>query len=156
MKKKEKCYQILTSDVVINGLPITKSTIVYYDEIGIEETRENYDNNTIIKEGYIPIYLTVEVTGIYNTVSNEIKDLYLETISVDGNLNEDETLTINGRDTFKNKIRTLYSQKISQIDGMRESVERYSLDGTPIPQSIIDERETLKTEYHNLVTYLGL
>jgi hypothetical protein len=146
--KKEKYYQIIT---VLN-----KKTVVYYDENNIEEFRENYVSGYVIKEGYISFHLTLEVPEIYNTVSEEIKNLYLNVILDGENINEDNTLTVTGSETLKHKIRVLYSEKISNIFNLRESVERYVLGGELIPQTIMDQRETLKTEYHNLITYLGL
>jgi len=146
--KKEKYYQIIT---VLN-----KKTVVYYDENNIEEFRENYVSGYDIKEGYISFHLTLEVPEIYNTVSEEIKNLYLNVILDGENINEDNTLTVTGSETLKHKIRVLYSEKISNIFNLRESVERYVLGGELIPQTIMDQRETLKTEYHNLITYLGL
>ena len=146
--KKNKYYQIITVQ--------TKTTIIYYDENNIEEFRENYINGYVIREGYVPLYLTLETPEIYNTVDVKVKNLYLETISVDENINEDNTLTTTGIELLNYKIRNLYSEKISTISGLQESVERFALDGTTIPQTIIDERETLKTEYHNLISYLGL
>ena len=146
--KKNKYYQIITAQ--------TKTTIIYYDENNIEEFRENYINGYVIREGYVPLYLTLETPEIYNTVDVKVKNLYLETISVDENINEDNTLTTTGIELLNYKIRNLYSEKISTISGLQESVERFALDGTTIPQTIIDERETLKTEYHNLISYLGL
>ena len=146
--KKEKYYQIFT---VLN-----KKTVVYYDENNIEEFRENYILGYVVKEGYIPFQLTLKVPEIYNTVSEEIKNLYLETISDSENINDDNTLTIVGNEILNIKIRLFYSEKISNIINLKESVERFVIDGTTIPQTIIDERELLKTEYHNLIVYLGL
>jgi hypothetical protein len=37
---------------------------------------------------------------------------------------------------------------------IKEAIERFVMDGTPIPQSIIDEREELKTQYHNTINSL--
>lgn len=54
----------------------------------------------------------------------------------------------------KKIIREDYSYRISNIIGMKEAIERFVMDGTPIPQSIIDEREILKTQYHNTINSL--
>jgi len=156
MKKNEKFYQIINSTVEINGELINKSMIVYYNEIGLEELRENFNENSVIREGYVPIYLTISVPLIYESLSDEIKKLYLLTINDDSLLTEDGDLNINGKEVLKNKIRILYSQKISQIEGMQETIERYVLDGTTIPQEMIDKREILKLEYHNIISYLGI
>ena len=156
MKKREKCYQILNNEVEIDGLIINKSSVVYYDEIGLEETRETYNTNTIIKEGYIPIYLNMDVPSLYESLDDEIKKIYL-TVTIDENtLDVNGELNTVGKEKINNEIRLLYSEKISNIKNLRESIERFIMDNTPIPQTIIDEREVLKTEYHNLISYLGL
>jgi len=54
----------------------------------------------------------------------------------------------------KRIIREEYSYRISNINGMKEAMERFAMDGTPIPQSIIDEREILKTQYRSIVNSL--
>jgi hypothetical protein len=54
----------------------------------------------------------------------------------------------------KRIIREDYSYRISNIRGIKEAMERFVIDGTPIPQSIIDEREKLKTQYHNTINSL--
>jgi hypothetical protein len=41
-----------------------------------------------------------------------------------------------------------YTEKISKL--VSKFVEKNIIDGTPIPQEIIDEREKLKLEYNNL------
>lgn len=48
-------------------------------------------------------------------------------------------------------IRKEYSDKISGISGMQEAIERKLIDGTEIPKSILDERETLKAEYKTMI-----
>lgn len=156
MKIREKCYQILNTNTEINGTVINKTIIVYYDEIGLEETRENYNPSDKIKEGYIPIYLTLETPIVYETLDDEIKKIYLTVTNDSTLLDETGELTLEGKENLKSEIRLLYSQKISQVIGMQESVERYVLDGTQIPQEIVDEREALKTEYHNIISYLGI
>lgn len=45
------------------------------------------------------------------------------------------------------QIRLEYSNKISSIVGMREAVERFIIDSTPIPAEILAERDRLKAEY---------
>ena len=54
----------------------------------------------------------------------------------------------------KNIIRQDYSFRISNINGMKEAMERFAMDGTPIPQSIIDEREILKAQYRSTINSL--
>lgn len=54
----------------------------------------------------------------------------------------------------KNIIRKDYSFRISNINGMKEAMERFAMDGTPIPQSIIDEREILKSQYRSTINSL--
>ncbi len=156
MEKRKKFYQLLDNETEINGSIIKKTTIVYYDENGIEETRENYNDLDVIREGYIPIYLTLDVPVLYETLSDEIKNVYLVVTNDQTSLDEDGNLTEFGKTEIKNKIRLIYSEKISNIPNLRESVERYVLGDEVIPQIILDERETLKTEYHNLISYLGL
>lgn len=156
MKTKEKCYQIINTVVDINGSNVTKSNIVYYDEIGLEETRENYNPSDKIKDGYVPLYLTVDVPIQYDSLDNDIKNIYLTVINDSSLLDENGDLTTEGNEKLKLEIRLSYSEKISNISNLQESVERFVIDGTPIPQTIIDEREVLKTEYHNLISYLGI
>ena len=74
----------------------------------------------------------------------------------ENSLDETGELTLEGKEKLKLEIRLLYSEKITRIPNLQESVERFVIDGTMIPQTIIDEREVLKTEYHNLISYLGL
>ena len=45
------------------------------------------------------------------------------------------------------QLRAEYSVLISNIEGMDEAVQRKLIDGTEIPQEIIDKREILKKEY---------
>lgn len=156
MKKREKCYQLLNTNTEINGTVFNKTTIVYYDEIGLEETRENYNPYDKIKDGYIPMYLTLDTPLIYDSLNDEIKNLYLTVINDSSLLDENGDLTFEGKEKLKTEIRLLYSEKISTIVNLQESIERSVIDGAPIPQAIIDERELLKTEYHNLISYLGL
>lgn len=43
----------------------------------------------------------------------------------------------------------IYTKKISEL--VEKYVQKNIIDGTPIPKEIIDEREKLKQEFHNLV-----
>jgi hypothetical protein len=52
-------------------------------------------------------------------------------------------------------LRGIYSDRISKISGMPEAIERFTFDGTPIPQYILDERVRLKAEYHLAVSELS-
>lgn len=156
MKKRDKFYQILNNSVEINGISVVKTTIVYYDEYGLEETRESFNDGDKIKDGYIPIYLMAEVPSLYSTLPKEIKNFYLLTINDNDLVDEYGNLNNSGKEFLKLKIRKLYSNKISNIDGMQEYVERNQIDGTPIPQNITDNRDVLKNEYHNIINYLGL
>lgn len=65
-----------------------------------------------------------------------------------------EGATLQEIEDIKNKqleeLSLLYSEKISNIIGIRESIERKAIDGTEIPKQIIDERERLKQEYNTL------
>jgi len=149
----KKTYQIISNNSTYDDL---KKTIVYYDEYGIEETKENYTENYTIRDGYKEIYLTKEVPLLFQSLSDEIKKLYLLTIKNDSLCDDNGELNYLGKEELKNKIRKLYSNKISNIDGMREYVERFIIDSTSLPQNIIDDRESLKTEYHDLINYLGL
>jgi len=45
-------------------------------------------------------------------------------------------------------IRKEYSYRISSIEGMQEAIERKLIDGTEIPQNLLDERNLIKEEYH--------
>lgn len=51
-------------------------------------------------------------------------------------------------------LRIAYSRRISEIPGMQEAVERFAIDGTPIPQSIVDKREELKMEYQESINQI--
>jgi hypothetical protein len=51
-------------------------------------------------------------------------------------------------------LRIAYSRRISEIPGMQEAVERFIIDGTLIPQSIVDRREELKAEYHESINQI--
>lgn len=50
-------------------------------------------------------------------------------------------------ETMISELRLRYSEKISEIPGMREAIERFVIDGTPIDPVIIQKREELKVEY---------
>lgn len=54
----------------------------------------------------------------------------------------------------KRTIRENYSIRITNIIGMKEAIERFVIEGTPIPQSIINERELLKQECNRIVDSL--
>jgi nicotinamide riboside kinase len=149
----KKTYQIISNNTIPNNL---KKTIVYYNECGIEETKENYSENYKIRNGYTEFYLTKEVPVLYQSLSEEIKELYLLIIKNEIFCDDEGELNSLGKEELKNKIRNLYSNKISNINGMREYVERFIIDSTSLPQNITDERESLKTEYHDLINYLGL
>ncbi len=45
-------------------------------------------------------------------------------------------------------LRSEYSQRISDIVGMKEAIERNMIDGSLIPENILQERLALKDEYH--------
>jgi len=49
------------------------------------------------------------------------------------------------------ELRCIYADKISEIPGMREAIERFIIDGTPIDPSIIEKREALKAEYTTIL-----
>ena len=51
-------------------------------------------------------------------------------------------------------LRSEYSQRISDIVGMREAIEKNIIDGIEIPQDILDEREQLKIEYNQKLSEL--
>jgi hypothetical protein len=51
-------------------------------------------------------------------------------------------------------LRIAYSRRITEIPGMQEALERFAIDGTPIPQDIVDRREELKTEYHESINQI--
>jgi hypothetical protein len=44
-------------------------------------------------------------------------------------------------------IRKEYSERISNIEGLQEAIERKLIDGTDIPQELLDKRVELKNEY---------
>lgn len=45
---------------------------------------------------------------------------------------------------LEQSIRLAYSKAISSIPGFREAIEKNIIDGEPIPQAILDERDRLK------------
>jgi predicted HTH transcriptional regulator len=156
MKKKEKFYQILSNNFIINGITKVKQSIVYYDAFGVEELKESYDSDTKIKEGYIPLHMTLDVPIEYEPLNKEIKNLYLSVITNENGLDTEGNLNQTGKENLKKEIRHLYSKKISNIIGLQEYLERNTFDSTPIPQEIIESRNVLKLEYHNLINFLGL
>jgi hypothetical protein len=61
---------------------------------------------------------------------------------VSGELSEEE------KENQLLQLNLEYTEKISKL--VSKFVEKNIIDGTPIPQEIIDERERLKLEYNNL------
>lgn len=49
---------------------------------------------------------------------------------------------------FKNELNKEYTKLISDL--VEKHVQKNIIDGTPIPQEILDERERLKEEYNQL------
>ena len=90
---------------------------------------------------------------------NEVIDYNLEK----GVINEKKgTFTYGKKEVVKESIETQleslrfeYSYKISEIIGMREAIERNIIDGTPIPNEILEQRELLKQEYNNKVNEIN-
>lgn len=77
----------------------------------------------------------------------------LNTVEYYGNDSEIEDgyeFTSNDNIKLIEYYRKKYSRLISNIDGMKEAIERSVMDGTPIPVEITTERERLKTEYHTI------
>jgi len=137
--------------IEVNG----QSIIVYYQD-NVEITREVYNSSYVIRTGYekrnkmtlpeghsIPF---VEGDYLYN--------FYLELLKDDDNLDEDGFLSTIGKYNFNKEIRKVYSNKISNIEGMSEAVERFAIDGTPVPQTIINQRDALKTEFFTITNTL--
>jgi len=79
---------------------------------------------------------------------------YLEFLNSGGTVMETEDQEEDLQIAIDNLRRT-YSDRISKISGMSEAIERFTFDGTLIPQSIIDERARLKAEYHLAVSDLS-
>lgn len=50
------------------------------------------------------------------------------------------------------ELRILYRNKIDDV--VKEAVQRNIIEGTPIPQEVIDERQRLRNEYNTLVNEL--
>ncbi len=46
-------------------------------------------------------------------------------------------------------LKQEYSQRISDIIGLREALERFAMDGEPIPYEIIEQRTILIQEYES-------
>jgi len=51
-------------------------------------------------------------------------------------------------------LKAEYSELISNIVGMKEAIEKSIIDGEPIPQDIIEERNRLKNEYYERLNNL--
>ena len=92
---------------------------------------------------------------------NTIEPILTENQQIDYNLNNGIADVENGTFTYgvidipqqsiETKLENLrfeYSQRISEIQGMREAIERNIIDGTPIPNEILEQREVLKNEYN--------
>lgn len=135
----------------ING----QSIIIYYED-NIEITREVYNSYYIIRPGYEDknkLTLPVGHSIPFNE-GDYLYNFYLELLKDDINLNNDGFLSTIGNDRFIEEIRKIYSEKISNIEGMKESVERFAIDGTPVPQIIINLRDSLKTEFYTITNTL--
>jgi hypothetical protein len=140
-------YQIIQVD--------GQSIIVYYQD-NIEITRETYNSSYVIRTGYEEKNKMTLPEG-HSIPFNEgeyLYDFYLELLKDDTNLNENGFLSTIGNNAFIQEIRKVYSQKISNIVGMQEAVERFVIDNTPIPQTIINQRDALKTEFFSITNTL--
>lgn len=135
----------------ING----QSIIIYYED-NIEITREVYNSYYIIRPGYVDKNkLTLPVGHSIPFVEGDyLYNFYLELLKDDINLNNDGFLSTTGNENFIKEIRKIYSEKISNIEGMKEAVERFAIDGTPVPQTIIDLRDVIKTEFYTITNTL--
>lgn len=71
---------------------------------------------------------------------------YLTFIEDGGSLLNYEGLSQPDIDKRINDIKQRYSRMITLIPGMREHIERNVIDGTPVPQEILNERARLKAE----------
>ena len=132
-----------------------QSIIVYYQD-NIEITRETYNSSYVIRTGYEEKNKMTLPEG-HSIPFNEgeyLYDFYLELLKDDTNLNENSFLSTIGNNAFIQEIRKVYSQKISNIVGMQEAVERFVIDNTPIPQTIINQRDALKTEFFSITNTL--
>jgi hypothetical protein len=129
--------------------------IIYYED-DIEFTREVYTPNYVIRTGYEDRNKLNLPTG-HSIPFNEgeyLYDFYIELLKDDTNLDEDGFLSTVGNYKFSKEIRSVYSKKISDIDGMREAIERFVIDSTPIPQTILNQRDALKTEFFSITNTL--
>lgn len=79
---------------------------------------------------------------------------YLEFLNSGGTIMETDDPAENLQIAI-DSLRGIYSDRISKIPGMSEAIERFTFDGTPIPQLIIDERTRLRAEYHAVVSDLS-
>lgn len=132
-----------------------QSIIVYYQD-NTEVTREVYSSSYIIRNGYKERNRMVLPQGhsIPFIEGDYLYDFYLDLLKDDTNLNEDGFLSTIGKYKFDKEIRKKYSEKISNIEGMSEAVERFAIDGTPVPQTIINQRDALKTEFFTITNTL--
>jgi hypothetical protein len=97
--------------------------------LGIRQTEPKEEENLIYFEWYKEFEEITEPT---------LKDGKI----VSGELSEEE------KENQLVQLNLEYTEKISKL--VSKFVEKNIIDGTPIPQEIIDERERLKLEYNNL------
>ena len=135
------------------------------------------ENNKIVVYGYLPSEYsseTLNIMGGFEKLSNTIHkqegffDYVVPTITEYQKLGEvffdnvskvftfpiiDFTqLEIDEQKTSNlTSLRESTSQQISGIKGFREAIERYILDGTPIPKEISVKRDEIKLDYNTKI-----
>lgn len=91
------------------------------------------------KPDFPHLIITQEIEYDFNNLINPI---------LKNDLSGFEELIID-KEVLITSLKQEYSELISNIEGLKESIERFTFDNTPIPIEIIKKREELKEEYNN-------
>lgn len=91
----------------------------------------------------------------YMVVTDELENKFFSLIKPDINIDftdfiesiTAEEITKSEKERY-NELDIEYTQRISDL--VTKHVQKFIIDGTKIPQEVIDERERLKQEFYNL------
>ena len=94
-------------------------------------------------------------TSEYMVVTDELENKFFSLIKPDINIDftdfiesiTAEEITKSEKERY-NELDIEYTNKISDL--VTKHVQKFIIDGTPIPQEVIDERERLKQEFYEL------